>query len=86
MFDERTNLAQSVAAELRNFFGDLMCQTAIPRNIRLAEAPSHGKPAILYDPECRGAQAYLALADEIIHRVSNPLPNQHEAAHEASSD
>ncbi len=86
MFDERTNLAQSVAAELRNFFGDLMCRTAIPRNIRLAEAPSHGKPVILYDPECRGAQAYLALAGEIIHRVSNPLPNQHEAAHEASSD
>ena len=83
MFDERTNLAQSVANELRNFFGDLMCTTAIPRNIRLAEAPSHGKPAILYDPECRGAQAYLALADEIIHRVTNPKPQ--EAAQEASS-
>ena len=69
MFDERTNLAQSVAAELRNFFGDLMCQTAIPRNVRLAEAPSHGKPAILYDPECRGAQAYLQLAEEIMARV-----------------
>lgn len=69
MFDERTNLAQSVANELRNFFGDLMCQTAIPRNVRLAEAPSHGKPAILYDPDCRGAQAYLQLADEIRARV-----------------
>src|SRR5271166_4139039 len=65
MFDERTNLAQSVAAELRNFFGDLMCTTAIPRNVRLAEAPSHGKPVMLYDPDCRGAQAYLHLADEI---------------------
>ena len=69
MFDDRTNLAQSVAAELRNFFGDLLCQTAIPRNIRLAEAPSHGKPAILYDPHSRGAEAYLRLADEIIARV-----------------
>ena len=66
MFDERTNLAQSVAAELRGFFGDLMCETAIPRNIRLAEAPSHGKPALLYDPHARGAEAYLQLAEEIM--------------------
>jgi chromosome partitioning protein len=71
MFDERTNLAQSVATELRNFFGDLMCQTSIPRNIRLAEAPSHGKPAILYDPHSRGAECYLKLAEEIIARVTN---------------
>jgi chromosome partitioning protein len=69
MFDERTNLAQSVAAELRNFFGDLMCQTAVPRNVRLAEAPSHGKPAILYDPRSRGAEAYMKLAEEIMARV-----------------
>jgi len=69
MFDERTNLAQSVAAELRNFFGDLMCQTTIPRNVRLAEAPSHGKPAILYDPHSRGAEAYVKLAEEIMARV-----------------
>jgi len=69
MFDERTNLAQSVAAELRNFFGDLMCRTAIPRNVRLAEAPSHGKPAILYEPHSRGAEAYLKLAEEIMARV-----------------
>jgi len=70
MFDERTNLAQSVAGELRNFFGDLMCQTAIPRNVRLAEAPSHGKPGIVYEPQSRGAQAYLQLAAEIMARVS----------------
>ena len=69
MFDERTILAQSVASELRNFFGDVMCKTAIPRNVRLAEAPSHGKPVIIYDPNCRGAQAYLHLADEIRARV-----------------
>ena len=73
MFDERTNLAHSVADELRNFFGELMCKTAIPRNVRLAEAPSHGKPAILYDKDCRGAQAYLQLADEIMKRVKKQL-------------
>ncbi len=82
MFDERTNLAQSVAAELRSFFGDLMCETAIPRNVRLAEAPSHGKPAILYDPHSRGAGAYLNLANEIMQRVSTPKP---AAVQEASS-
>jgi chromosome partitioning protein len=80
MFDERTNLAQSVAAELRSFFGDLMCETAIPRNIRLAEAPSHGKPALLYDPHARGAEAYLKLAEEIIERVSQSQPPAEEAA------
>src|ERR1700761_8691245 len=69
MFDDRTNLAQSVATELRNFFGDLICQTAIPRNVRLSEAPSHGKPAILYDRPSRGAEAYLKLAQEIMARV-----------------
>jgi chromosome partitioning protein len=77
MFDERTNLAQSVASELRGFFGDLMCQTSIPRNVRLAEAPSHGKPAITYDPHSRGAEAYMKLAEEIIERVTHP---QTEAA------
>jgi chromosome partitioning protein len=70
MFDDRTNLAQSVAAELRGFFGDLMCQTSIPRNVRLAEAPSHGKPAITYDPRSRGAEAYMNLAKEIMERVN----------------
>lgn len=69
MYDDRTNLAQSVAAELRNFFGDLMCRTAIPRNVRLAEAPSHGKPALIYDPHSRGAEAYSKLAEEIMARV-----------------
>jgi chromosome partitioning protein len=68
MFDDRTNLAQSVAADLKGFFGDLMCETTIPRNIRLAEAPSHGKPALLYDPKSRGSEAYLQLAQEIMDR------------------
>lgn len=76
MFDDRTNLAQSVASELRNFFGDLMCETVIPRNVRLAEAPSHGQAALTYDLRSRGAEAYLKLADEIAERVNHPKPKQ----------
>jgi chromosome partitioning protein len=72
MFDDRTNLAQSVAADLKGFFGELMCETSIPRNIRLAEAPSHGKPALLYDSRSRGCEAYLQLAKEIRDRVDHP--------------
>jgi chromosome partitioning protein len=74
MFDDRTNLAQSVAADLRGFFGELMCTTTIPRNIRLAEAPSHGKPALLYDPKSRGSEAYLQLATEIRAHSRQPAP------------
>jgi chromosome partitioning protein len=69
MFDDRTNLAQLVATELRGFFRELMCETVIPRNVRLAEAPSHGQPALVYDPRSRGAEAYLKLAQEIMGRV-----------------
>ncbi|MFB3918309.1 MAG: ParA family protein [Terriglobales bacterium] len=68
MFDDRTNLAQQVAAELKNYFGDQLCATTIPRNVRLAEAPSHGKPALLYDPRSRGAEAYIKLAKELMER------------------
>jgi chromosome partitioning protein len=71
MFDERTNLAQQVTAELKRYFGEKLCQTTIPRNIRLAEAPSHGKPALLYDVRSRGAESYIRLAKEII---SHHLP------------
>ena len=74
MFDERTNLAQQVTAELRRFFGEKLCQTSIPRNIRLAEAPSHGKPALLYDPHSKGAESYIRLAKEIIsHHFAQPI-------------
>src|SRR5947209_728472 len=66
MFDDRTNLAQQVVAELKNFFGDKLCATSVPRNIRLAEAPSHGKPALVYDPRSKGAESYIRLAKEII--------------------
>jgi len=68
MFDDRTNLAQQVAEELRKYFGEKMCATTIPRNIRLAEAPSHGKPALLYDVRSRGAESYIRLAKEILDR------------------
>jgi chromosome partitioning protein len=77
MFDERTNLAQQVTAELKRFFGEKLCETTIPRNIRLAEAPSHGKPALLYDVRSRGAESYIRLAKEII---SHHLPTQEGAA------
>src|ERR1700720_56142 len=66
MFDDRTNLAQQVTAELNRYFGDKLCKTTIPRNVRLAEAPSHGKPVLLYDPKSRGAESYIQLAKEII--------------------
>src|SRR3954447_6108817 len=75
MFDERTNLAQQVAAELKKHFGDKLFQSTIPRNIRLAEAPSYGKPALVYDPRSRGAESYIKLAKEIMSRI----PSQHES-------
>src|SRR5579872_4770645 len=68
MLDERTNLAQQVMAELRRFFGDKLCATTVPRNIRLAEAPSHGKPALAYDPRSKGAESYIRLAKELIEK------------------
>jgi len=77
MFDERTNLAQQVTAELKRFFGPKLCATTIPRNIRLAEAPSHGKPALVYDIRSKGAESYIRLAKEIIARS---LPVAEEAA------
>jgi chromosome partitioning protein len=68
MFDERTNLGQQVAADVRQFFKEKVFRTVIPRNVRLGEAPSHGMPVILYDVKSRGAAAYLALAREILER------------------
>ncbi len=66
MYDERTNLSQQVRDDLRDFFGDQVFEAFIPRNVRLAEAPSYGKPISLYDPLCRGAKSYLQLAKEVI--------------------
>jgi chromosome partitioning protein len=72
MFDSRTNLSDQVAAEVRRFFGARVYNTIIPRSVRLAEAPSHGKPITVYDPTSRGAQAYKALAEEVIDRGREP--------------
>ncbi len=80
MFDERTNLAQQVAEELKKYFGDRLCATTIPRNIRLAEAPSHGQPALLYDVRSRGAESYIRLAKEILDRRAGARQGPGEAA------
>src|SRR5207247_5930961 len=80
MLDERTNLAQQVTAELKRFFGEKLCATTIPRNVRLAEAPSHGKPALLYDPKSRGSEGYIRLAKEII---AHGIPAQEPIADSA---
>ena len=87
MFDPRNNLANEVSAQLIMHFGDKVFRTIIPRNIRLAEAPSFGKPVLLHDKESRGALAYLALAGEMIRReeearepVASPTPLSEEEA------
>lgn len=74
MHDERTNLGQQVAKDIRAFFQERVYATVIPRNIRLGEAPSHGLPAVLYDVKSRGAEAYLALAREFLARDTTPSP------------
>ncbi|MGF1650469.1 MAG: ParA family protein [Hyphomicrobiaceae bacterium] len=68
MHDAATNLSREVEQEVRNFFGPVVYQTVIPRNVRVAEAPSYGKPILLYDYECKGSQAYVRLATEMIAR------------------
>jgi chromosome partitioning protein len=69
MFDERTSLTKQVASDLREFFGNTVFDTVIPRNIRLAEAPSHGKPVMEYDLRSKGADSYLRLAREVLDRM-----------------
>ena len=73
MYDERTNLGQQVAREVRDFFKDKVFHTVVPRNVKLAEAPSHGMPVISYDARSRGAEAYLALAREFLEREPRPI-------------
>ncbi len=68
MFDSRNNLAQQVVSDVREHLGEKVYHTLIPRNVRVSEAPSYGKPAILYDLKCAGSQAYLQLASEVIQR------------------
>ena len=71
MFDSRANLSIEVIEEIRSYFKDKVYTTIVPRLIRLAEAPSHGKPILAYDPKSRGTQAYLNLAKEVIDRNGN---------------
>ena len=78
MYDDRTNLAQQVTETLREYFRDRLYQTVIPRNVRLAEAPSHGKPVALYDSRSRGTEAYFALAGEFLARNKIEIPGRAE--------
>ena len=71
MYDSRNNLAHQVVDDVRDYMGDKVYKTIIPRNVRISEAPSYGKPAILYDLNCSGSQAYLQLAAEVIERERN---------------
>jgi len=87
MYDDRTNLSQQVNENLQAFFNDKLLKTTIPRNIRLAEAPSHGKPAALYDPKSRGAEAYRELALELLTRnnIASPEEKRRKAAAAAAA-
>ena len=87
MYDDRTNLSQQVSENLKAFFTDKLLKTSIPRNIRLAEAPSHGKPVSLYDPKSRGAEAYRELALEILTRnnIASPEEKRRKAAAAAAA-
>jgi len=87
MYDDRTNLALQVTENLKAFFNDKLLKTSIPRNIRLAEAPSHGKPVSLYDPKSRGAEAYRELALELLTRnnLESPEAKRRKAAAAAAA-
>ena len=71
MYDLRNNLSAQVAREAREHFGELVFKTSVPRNVRLSEAPSHGKPALLYDINSKGAMSYLQLAEELLERIDD---------------
>lgn len=78
MYDDRTNLAQQVTQTLREYFRDILYRTVIPRNVRLAEAPSHGKPVALYDPRSRGTEAYFEMTGEFLARNQMESPRSLE--------
>jgi len=81
MYDERTTLSRQVAADLRSFFGAQVFDAVIPRNVRLAEAPSHGKPIIFYDIHSRGAEAYVQLAKEVVNNEQKRLGARAGSSH-----
>ena len=73
MYDKRNNLTQMVEDDVRNFFGKKVYQTVIPRNVKISEAPSHGKPVLIYDFKCPGSQAYISLTGEVLKREKELL-------------
>ena len=81
MYDDRTTLSKQVAADLRSFFGTQVFNTTIPRNVRLAEAPSYGKPILFYDISSKGAEAYIQLAKEVIANAQKRLGERAQRAH-----
>jgi chromosome partitioning protein len=85
MYDRRNNLCDMVAADVRRHFGPRVFDTVIPRNVRLSEAPSHGKPALLYDLRCSGSQAYIQLAGELLRR-HQPAEAPGDASGDAPGD
>ena len=84
MYDDRTNLGQQVARDVREFFKDKVFRTVIPRNVRLAEAPSHGMPAVTYDVKSRGAEAYLAFAQRTTRAQSTGARRTHNSSEPAN--
>jgi chromosome partitioning protein len=86
MYDDRTTLSKQVAADLRSFFGSQVLESVIPRNVRLAEAPSHGMPVIFYDIHSKGAEAYIQLAKEVITNAQKRLGQGTERADTGTGD
>ena len=80
MYDRRNKLTEQIEADVRNVMGDQVYQTVIPRNVRISEAPSHGKPALLYDLNCTGSRAYVQLASELLRRERKLPPSTRNAA------
>jgi chromosome partitioning protein len=74
MFDPRITLQQQVSEQLKSHFAEKVFNTVIPRNVRLAEAPSYGLPGVVFDPSSRGAQAFVEFAKEMVERVGKPVP------------
>ncbi len=88
MYDDRTNLAQQVTDNLRNFFKEKLLKTVIPRNVRLAEAPSYGKPVLLYAPQSRGSESYRELAEEllVLNGIVSPAAKERKTARAATGE
>ena len=78
MYDKRNSLSDAVASDVRSYFGDKVYETVIPRNVRVSEAPSHGKPVLLYDLKCSGSRAYMQLASEVLRREFGFLEREEE--------